>query len=145
MSEIRYKKILAPTDGSEYSSLAGEHAAYLAALSGGTVIALNIVNDDMAFYSGIHYAESMLELEKAGKSAIKAIASICATKGVPCEEVIVKGRPWETIVRYAQEAGVDCIVIGSLGMSAIERVLVGSTSDKVLRHARCPVLLVRQR
>jgi nucleotide-binding universal stress UspA family protein len=63
--------------------------------------------------------------------------------GVPCEEMIVKGKPAEAIVDTAEKAGVDLIVIGSLGMSAIERALIGSVSDKVMRHAKCPVLLVR--
>lgn len=144
MSDIKYKKLLVPTDGSEYSVSAGEHAAYIARLTGGNVVTLNVVNDDMAFYSGIHYSESMCELEKAGKSATANIATICMVNGIQCEEVIIKGRPWDVITRYAEQAGIDCIVMGSIGMSAIERALIGSTSDKVLRHAKCPVLLVRQ-
>lgn len=144
VAEISYKKILIPTDGSEYSYHAGEHAAYLAKACGAKVYVLNVINTDLAFHSGIHYGESVSELEKAGRDATGNIKKICVDSGVDCEEIIVKGRPDEAIVAVAGEICADLIVIGSLGMSAIERVLIGSVSEKVLRHARCPVLMVRR-
>lgn len=56
----------------------------------------------------------------------------------------MEGRPQEVIVDVSSRIKADCIVIGSIGMSAIERVLLGSVSDSVLRHAKCPVLLIRK-
>ncbi len=143
MGEISYTKILVPTDGSDYSFKAGEHAVYLAQLTGARLYVLYVVDTDMAFHSGIHYAEDVSGLEKSGPDATGKIRSICERAGIPCEEMIIRGKPADVIVDTAEKTGASLIVIGSLGMSAIERVLIGSVSDKVMRHAKCPVLLVR--
>lgn len=145
MEELKYTKILVPTDGSDYSLVAAEHAAYLARSLGAKVCVLNVVNVDLAFRSGIHYSEGMSELEQAGNQATARAREIMTRQGVECEELIVKGDPAETIVRVANDLCASCIVISTIGMSAIERVLIGSVSEKVARHAKCPVLLVRQK
>jgi nucleotide-binding universal stress UspA family protein len=139
-----YKKILVPTDGSEFSFYAGEHAVYLAKSMGSKVYILNIINTELAFHAGIHYAEGLSELEIAGKEATGRIKNICIENGVECEELIIKGPPADTIIHVADEMKADIIVIGSIGMSKIERVLIGSVSEKVMRHAKCPVLMVRK-
>jgi nucleotide-binding universal stress UspA family protein len=140
----KYTKILVPTDGSEYSYAAGKHAVYIAKEIGAKIFALNVINSGLAFHAGIHYAESKSEMEQEGKKATGRIKDLCGEYGVDCEELIVDGKPQDVIVEVANKANIDCIVIGSLGMSAIERVLIGSVSDNVLRHARCPVLMVRK-
>lgn len=145
MEELKYTKILVPTDGSDYSYKAAEHAVYLARSLGAKIYVLNVVNVDLAFRSGIHYAEGMSELQQAGNEATARVRQICEKQGVECEELIVKGQPADTIIQVSRELCASCIVIGSIGMSAIERVLIGSVSEKVMRHANCPVLLVRHK
>ena len=140
---VNYQKILVTTDGSDHSFTAGKHAVYLAKKLGAEVLILNVVNVDQAFHSGIHYAESVTMLEQAGKSAVSRIEALCQENAVVCKGLILRGDPRSAILTYASEEKVDCIVMGSIGMSAIERVLVGSVSEKVMRHAKCPVLLVR--
>jgi nucleotide-binding universal stress UspA family protein len=98
----------------------------------------------MAFRSGIHYSEDVHGMEKSGHHATRRIKQLCDQSGVPCEEMIAGGKPADVIVEMAEKNGADLIVMGSLGMSAIERVLIGSVSDRVMRHAKCPVLLVRE-
>jgi nucleotide-binding universal stress UspA family protein len=142
---IQYAKILVATDGSDYSLLAGMHAAYLAKCLDSSVIVLYVVDVDMAFHSGIHYAEGVEELERSGAQATAKIRDSCSGLGVPAKEIIARGTPHSTILKTAEEEGVDLIVMGSIGMSAIERALIGSVSDRVVRHARCPVLLVRKK
>ncbi len=144
MGEINYAKILVPTDGSDYAARAGEHAIYLAQKTGARIYVLNVVDTSRAFHAGIHYAEDVCEREKAGNEATGRIREMCEKAGVPCEEIIARGRPAEVIVNAAGELGVDCIAIGSLGVSALERILIGSVSGHVLHHAPCPVLLVRE-
>jgi nucleotide-binding universal stress UspA family protein len=140
----RYGKILVPTDGSEYAFYAAAHAVYLAKGLGAKVYALNVINTALAFHAGIHYAESKAEMESAGREAVQRIKSLCDENGVECECMIVEGQPKVAIVDVADKIGADCIVIGSIGMSALERVLIGSVSDSVLRQAKCPVLMVRK-
>lgn len=140
----KYSKILVPTDGSEYSFYAVMHAVYLAKELGAKIFALNVINADLAFHAGIHYAEGKAEMEQAGKEATGKIKALCDEYGVECEELVLEGRPQDVIVDVADKAKVDCIVIGSIGMSALERVLIGSVSDSVLRHAKRPVLMLRK-
>ena len=144
MASPTYKTILVPTDGSDYSFYAAEHAAYLAKTLGAKLFALNVVNAPLAFHAGIHYAESKAEMEGSAKDAVGKIKALCDAAGVECEEMIVQGDPRQEIVAVARSINADCIVIGSLGMSALERALIGSVSDSVLRHAPCPVLMVRK-
>jgi nucleotide-binding universal stress UspA family protein len=61
---------------------------------------------------------------------------------VPPVVVVRVGLEWETIARYAEEAGIDLIVIGTHARSVMKRILLGSTSKAVLEHAPCPVLMV---
>lgn len=145
MDNISYSKILVPTDGSAYSYKASGHAVYLARELGATVYALYVVNDNMAFHAGIHYSEGLTELEKAGFLATDKIRELCDGAGVKCEQSVIRGRPADVILRMAEEHGISCIVMGSIGMSSLERILIGSVSEKVLHQAKCPVLLVRQK
>ena len=139
-----YQKILVATDGSACSLRAGEHAVYLAGRLGAELIALNVVNIDWAYHAGIHYGEAITELEKNGQAATKAIEDLTLKDGVRCERRVIKGyKPHQTIVKVAEKEGVDCIVVGSIGTGAFERVMLGSESEKVVRFAKCPVLLVR--
>lgn len=141
--EVQYKKILVSTDGSDYSYLAGKHAAYLAKNLGAELIVLNVIDVDMAFHAGIHYAESVSVLEQSGKEAVGRIEALCKESGVASKGLVIRGEPRSAILKVAADEQIDCIVMGSIGMSAIERVLVGSVSEGVMRHAKCPVLLVR--
>lgn len=142
---VKYSKILVPTDGSSYALLAGRHAVYLAKSLGASVISLNVMETDMAFHSGIHYADEVVQLEKSGLKATTGIKELCAGAGVESKELVIRGSPATTILKVADEEKVDLIVMGTVGMSAVERVLLGSVSGKVSHHARCPVLLVRER
>jgi nucleotide-binding universal stress UspA family protein len=142
---VKYSKILVPTDGSSYALLAGQHAVYLAKSLGASVIALNVIETDMAFHSGIHYADEIAQMEKSGQKATESVKALCAEAGVASKEIVARGSPVPTILKVADEEHASLIVMGTVGMSAVERVLLGSVSGKVSHHAHCPVLLVRER
>jgi len=138
-----YQKILVATDGSACSLRAGEHAIYLAGRLGAKLIALNVVNIDWSYHTGIHYGEALIELEKSGQSATEAIEALASKDDIKCERRVLRGyKPHQVIVEVAEREEVDCIVVGSIGTSAFERAMIGSESDKVVRFAKCPVLLV---
>lgn len=140
---LKYSKILVPTDGSKGAAYAGRHAVYLAKGLGAEVLVLNVIDADLAFHSGLHYADEVTELEAYGVKATASIKTLCDEAGVRAREIIARGSPAPTILKVAGDEHVDCIVIGTVGMSAVERVLLGSVSSKVSHHATCPVLLVR--
>ncbi len=142
---VKYAKIMVPTDGSSYALLAGRHAVYLAKGLGSELIALYAMDTDLAFHSGIHYADEVAGMEKTGRKAVAAITALCDEAGVPARSLVVRGSPAAAILKAADEEHADLIVMGTVGMSAVERVLLGSVSAKVSHNARCPVLLVREK
>jgi len=141
--QLKYSKILVPTDGSDSALLAGQHAVYLAKNLGASVLVLNVVDSELAFHSGLHYADEIAQLEDYGLKATAKIKALCDEAGVPSREVMARGSPAPAILEVAAGEHVDCIVIGTIGKSGVERVLLGSVSTKVSHHATCPVLLVR--
>lgn len=143
--EVKYSKIMVPTDGSNSAFLAGKHAVYLAKKLDAGVLVLNVVDSDLAFHSGLHYADEVSQLEKSGIEATASIKKLCGDAGVPSEEIMAKGAPAKKILEVARDRKADLIVMGTVGMSAVERVLLGSVSDHVSRQADCPVLLVREK
>ncbi|MFB6166018.1 MAG: universal stress protein [Haloarculaceae archaeon] len=66
-----------------------------------------------------------------------------ADRGATVETELVVGRPDRSIVEFADEEGVDHVVMGSHGRSGLSRILVGSVAENVMRRAHCPVTIVR--
>ena len=136
------RSVLAATDGSDVSLRAGEYAARLAGGLGAKLFALYVIDERLAFHAGIHYGELVGRLSEDGRDATGRVRALAEEAGVECEELIVFGRPHQTIVAVAQELGADPIVLGAEGMSGLEHALIGSVSEEVLRHANRTVLVV---
>jgi nucleotide-binding universal stress UspA family protein len=140
----RYQRILVATDGSECSVRAATHAVSLAEALGARLYALYSVNVHRAFHMGIHFGETVAELSKFGQNAIDAVRGMAQERGLECEKILVDGVPHKSIIRVSDEIGADLIVLGSTGMTSLERALIGSESQKVLLYSERPVLLVRE-
>jgi nucleotide-binding universal stress UspA family protein len=140
----RYRRILVATDGSECSMRAAAHALYLAETLGARLYVLYSVNVQRAFHLGIHFGEAVAELRRFGRDALDAVRRMAEERGLECEEILAEGVPHKTIIRVAEEIGADLIVLGSTGMTSLERALIGSESQKVLLYSERPVLLVRE-
>ncbi len=150
MAEGRnYARLLVVTDGSGCSRRVGERAVYLAKSLDAELFVLRAVNKYLAFRSGLYYASFMAKLEEESAAAARDIERMASENGVTYEGLVCWGRPWQVIVRAAEEVEADCIVMGSLRASAlletsaVNRVLTRGACRRVLRHARCPVLVVR--
>jgi nucleotide-binding universal stress UspA family protein len=89
--------------------------------------------------------EVLDEFEKAGHEATSYVEKIGKAAGAEVESRVLKGHPAEKILSFAEDNNIDMIIVGSLGKSGYERVLVGSVSEKIMRHAKVPVLVVRER
>ncbi len=140
------RKILIATDGSK----AAENAAYLgikfASQYGAKVYAVYVIN--VTAYEAILIDEAWTTeecevCEKTGHRATSSVEEKAKFAGLKTESIILKGDPAEKILDFADEHDVDMIVVGSLGKSGIERFALGSVSEKVVRHAKVPVLVVR--
>lgn len=148
-----YERILVPVDGSDQANRAIEHAVGIAAKFGSTVHALHVVDDRGSGRA----AEAVSELsrnsperremqqrrEEAGSELTDAAVEHARAEGVDAEAAVVEGDPAEVITDYATDEGIDLIVLGARGRSAVGKFLLGDVAGKVARHAETPVLLVR--
>lgn len=145
---LRWKRILVATDFSERAEVAVRTAERLAKIGEGTVWAIHVA--DLA----PPYVEPLLDrigpadpdevwLRRARQEMADVLGEIRRT--VPGTRGFVRtGSPWRRIVELAEEGAVDGICIGVSGHSKIDRVLLGSTAENVIRHSPVPVLVTRR-
>ncbi|WP_407380068.1 universal stress protein [Methanobrevibacter sp.] len=138
-----YKKILVPTDGSEFAKKAQLHAIYLAKATGAEIIALSVSENH--FINGISSNDEIEQLNELLKDRcekdLKQFEDM-NEEDVVISPVIKEGSPAKSILEVASEEEVDLIVIGSSGKSGFDRFILGSVSEKVVHTAKCPVLIV---
>ena len=148
---IGYRLFLVPVDFSEHSKKTIQYARQLAALTGASIRLLHVFQ--IPDYPGAFYHRLYLEheavkmhVETAKREAtaqLSLIAEQMRANGLQAEPILRHGNPYEEIVNAAKEIGVDLIVIGSHGYTGFGRLLLGSTADRVLQYAPCPVLVVK--
>ena len=139
-----YRTILVPTDGSDHAEAAAERAVDLAGELGAYNHALYVV-DTSGLMSAPDVSPAMLRdaLEDAGEAALESIEEIAAAGNVDCTAVLREGVPHRTILEYADETGADLLVMGTHGRSGLDRLLLGSVTEKIVRTAPVPVLTIR--
>jgi nucleotide-binding universal stress UspA family protein len=136
---IRVQKILYPTDFSSYSNQAYFHAISLAEKHGASLTVLFVYNPD-----GPSTPDSQGDEEadrRYWREQLEQIRPI--DPRIVVRHVFLQGDPAAEIVRFGRDAGVDLIVMGTHGRTGLERLLMGSTAEKVLRDASCSVLVVK--
>lgn len=143
MSEFR--KILLTTDFSDTSKLAFGHARALAESFGATIV-LTYVEEDRVppftvEYAGVQFQEIVDAHRKHATEALEKIAAE-EFKTVNVETRVGLGIPHREIARLAESEGVDLIVMATHGRGFISHALFGSTTERVVRHAPCPVLTI---
>ncbi|WP_101294813.1 universal stress protein [Halegenticoccus soli] len=139
-----YDRILVPTDGSEEGERAVSHAIDLAAVHGATVHALYVINTGS--FAGLPM-ESSWEgidemLRRDAEKAIDRMEALASERNVPVETAIAEGSPSREIVRYAERRECDLVVMGTHGRGGIDRLLLGSVAEKVVRGSKIPVMTV---
>ncbi|MFD1633710.1 universal stress protein [Haloplanus ruber] len=145
-----YNDILLATDGTVASEDATAHAIGLADLHDAMLHALYIVDSDVySAYSGDEYVDEREGpehgLEEAGEEALSAVTGRATGHDVEVIETLRHGQPHEEIVDYADEADVDLIVLGTRRHPEEYRSLLGSVTDRVVRLADKPVVVVKTR
>ena len=140
-----YDRILVPTDGSTEGERAVAHALDLAAVHDAAVHAVHVV--DTASYAGMPMEaswEGVGELLRGdAEEAVAAVEALAEETVVDVETAVVEGSPSREIIRYAEGNGCDLVVMGTHGRGGIDRLLLGSVAEKVVRGAAVPVLTVR--
>lgn len=143
---IQYKRVLVPTDFSERAKLALDYAAELPFAEDAELIILHAVEPTIYPTHHVIARTDALSIESQVRKACQEhLDEACATiTGVRARGELVEGYAAQEIVAAAEQEDVDLIVIATHGRSGLTHFLLGSTAEKVLRKAPCPVLSVRQ-
>ncbi len=139
-----YDDILVPTDGSPAAAAAIDHAVDLAERYGARLHALYVV-DATAFASVDAGSEMVVDaLEQEGEQAVEVVREQGEAAGLEVQTTIVSGTAYRSIIDYIEAEGVDLVVMGTHGRRGVERFLLGSVTERVVRSADVPVLTVRE-
>ncbi len=149
------KRILVPTDFSSLAKMATEVASDLAKKTNAEVVLLHVIeqptSDSFNVSGEIDTNGNMEEklfmlqlIQKTKAQLIKSVDAIAAT-GVKIKSVVRIGNPFHGISTVIAEQKVDLIIMGTEGHSKLESMIIGSNTEKVIRHALCPVLTVNKK
>ena len=148
---MNYDAILIPTDGSQAAEKATAHAVDLAEKYGASLHVLFVVDTDAIDVSlGTEQVqrikegrfEEMTELRDYATEAVERIADKARQSGVDVTTSITAGSPPKKIVAYVDEHDVDMVVMTCHGRSGVQRLILGSVTENVLRKAAFPVMVV---
>ena len=138
------KKILVPTDGSDYSMRAAEHAVSIAKMLDAQIIVVYVVDEVVVNQIKATERENVeQELKQDGKRYVKYVLGLAENAGVKADSILAKGIPFEQIVHLAKELNIDLIVMGTYGRRGAERILIGSVAERVIEYSSCPVLVIK--
>lgn len=141
---IQIKKILVPTDFSESAKHALTYGVSFAREYKAELILVHVVETLTVGYASdlfpVPMAEVFDEISGYAKTEIAKLAAEIRAKEVPVREMVLQGKPSAEIVRIAKEERVDIIVLGTHGKGMLDQALFGSTAERVIRKAPCPVL-----
>ncbi|MFB6251072.1 MAG: universal stress protein [Halobellus sp.] len=140
-----YDHVLVPTDGSEGTREALDHALDIAATRDATVHALSVVDRRLYLAAGEDQkAELKTSLEDDAQEAVERVATAADDSGVHCETIVRDGIPYRAILDYAEESPIDLIVMGTHGRSGRDKIQnLGSVTERVVENTDSPILVVR--
>jgi nucleotide-binding universal stress UspA family protein len=147
---FKIKKILVPVDFSPLSKKALRYAVPFARQHQARLVLVHAV--EPVLYPENYIGALPPDIEDVNisraKAAKKQLAAVCedeVAKAIASETVVHIGRPYEEIISIAKDQNADLIIIATHGRKGLKHAFLGSTAERVVRHAPCPVLVVRER
>jgi nucleotide-binding universal stress UspA family protein len=147
-----YHKILLPTDGSKYAEKAAKHAIWIASKSGAEIIVLNVI--ETSSLVGLPAEDLIVRiremLKEEGRRSLERISELVTETEKEHQmktdiKITLKteeGSPADSIIKIIEIENVDLVVMGTSGKHGLDRFLLGSVTEKVVRSAPCSVLAV---
>ena len=135
-------RVLLATDGSPDAALAAQSAIELCERTGSELHVVHVGEYLPTFYAQTEEEPAQLRAE-AQRLLEEQLERIHAAGGQVAQVHLRLGRPAEQIVNLSEEIGTGVVVVGSRGLSALRRAVLGSVSESVVRHAHCPVFVMR--
>ncbi len=144
---LNIQQILVPTDFSDYSKKALKYAASVAERVGAKITLLHVAEPSSSYpYAGYPFAEEPEEIMPPLRAAV---VQVCEKENINprlIRETLIKvGIPYQEIANTAELLRADLIVIATHGRTGLAHILLGSTTEHLVRHAPCPVLVVREK
>jgi nucleotide-binding universal stress UspA family protein len=148
MKSTIFRKIMVATDGSELVKRAVHTAIEIARLSEAKLYAVHVITpggyDSITTSRNEKWKRTIEEqLMTEGREATAYVENAGRTANVEVESVILEGSPANEILDFAERKYIDLIVVGTHGKTAIQRFLIGSVSENVVRHSKRAVVVVR--
>jgi len=139
-----YDDVLVPTDGSDRSEAAVAHALAVAEAFDSTLHAVSVVNvgDIAAGAEAAVPSELLDELREASTDAVESVAAQASAAGVDSVTAVSTGRPKHDLLEYVGDNDIDLVCMGTHGRTGLDRVLLGSTAEALVRQVDVPVLTV---
>jgi nucleotide-binding universal stress UspA family protein len=134
-----FDQILFPTDGSDGATVAFDHVLDIATTHDATVHILNVVDTTQESVLQLR-SDSVEVLEKDGENVVSEAADRADQRGVDTVTEVRQGEAYRTIIDYAETQGIGLVVMPTHGRGGLERFLLGSTTERVVRRADVPVL-----
>jgi nucleotide-binding universal stress UspA family protein len=145
---IKLKKVLVPTDFSDGARQALRYGMSFAKEYGAELVLLHVVENLTVGYASdlfpVPMAEVFQEISGYAKTELAKLGEEARGRGLAVQEQVVQGKPSAEIIRFASEHEIDVIVLGTHGKGMLDQALFGSTTERVVRRAPCPVLTVRK-
>lgn len=144
---LKVRRILVPLDFSEKANKALNYAIALADEMGARIILMHVVEPVyVSAEPGFTYVTQQTETleQRAGRARMRKIADELIPEGLFDKAIVRLGSPYHEITTVARSLGVDLIVLATHGRTGLSHALMGSTAERVVRHAHCPVLTVRR-
>lgn len=139
-----YDRILVPTDGSDHAVRAINHAIAIAEDTGAMIHGVHVINTGS--YTGLPIETSAAQvreiLTEEANTAVRSLEETVANADIEVETHIVEGPPARNIIEMTASLDCDLIVMGTRGRTGIQRLLIGSVTERVLRRAPVPVVVV---
>ena len=130
-----FRTILVPTDGSEFAQRAEDIAIEIASKYGARIIGTYVIDEKLIYPYEV--------LEDEGRSVLKNLSFKAKAKGIVVDEILVVGNPAKDLVTIIKRMKPDLVVIGTQSKKGLEKWLLGSVAENVLKKAEPPVLLVK--
>jgi nucleotide-binding universal stress UspA family protein len=144
---ISLNRVLVPTDFSASANHALLYGMSFAKEYGAELTLLHVVETLSVGYASdlfpVPMAEVFDEIAGYARAELAKLAAQAQERGIAVQQVVIQGKPALEIVRFAQEQGIDVIVLGTHGRGVLDHALFGSTTERVVRKAPCPVLTCR--
>jgi nucleotide-binding universal stress UspA family protein len=130
-----FKTILVPTDGSKFAQKAEDAAISIAAKYDARIIGAYVIDEKLIYPYEV--------LEEEGKGILKNLSLKAKKEGVIVDEILVFGTPAKDLITIIRRMDPDLVVIGTHSKKGLEKLLLGSVAEKVLKTVESPVLLVK--